>query len=279
MTNLTNVNNEVGEKLKHALILGDLSRLSPQEKVQYYNKTCESLGLNPLTKPFAYIRLQGKETLYATKNATDQLRKVYGVSIVDCDQKIQGELLLVTVKAQDRNGKTDVDVGALPVGHLKGDSLANAIMKTVTKAKRRVTLSICGLGMLDETELETIPVKNIQKPIPYEADTTVLDNKHVDVSNWPEDLRQMYTDHPILKTDFENGPDHLIMTKKFRDSRLRDIDIEELGNYFTQYMQISFAKNGGGFSHPIKQRDYEAIKDYLEHYKTYQEIMEEQGAE
>jgi hypothetical protein len=30
-------------------------------------------------------------------------------------------------------------------------------MKAETKAKRRVTLSICGLGLLDETEIETIP--------------------------------------------------------------------------------------------------------------------------
>ena len=30
-------------------------------------------------------------------------------------------------------------------------------MKSETKAKRRVTLSLCGLGMLDETEIETIP--------------------------------------------------------------------------------------------------------------------------
>jgi hypothetical protein len=43
------------------------------------------------------------------------------------------------------------------VGHLKGDALANALMKAETKAKRRVTLSIAGLGWLDETELETIP--------------------------------------------------------------------------------------------------------------------------
>src|SRR5690606_24912460 len=35
--------------------------------------------------------------------------------------------------------------------------LANAYMKAETKAKRRVTLSICGLGWLDETETETIP--------------------------------------------------------------------------------------------------------------------------
>jgi hypothetical protein len=35
-------------------------------------------------------------------------------------------------------------------------------MKTVTKAKRRVTLSILGLGMLDESEAETIPGARVQ---------------------------------------------------------------------------------------------------------------------
>jgi len=36
-------------------------------------------------------------------------------------------------------------------------NLANAQMKAVTKGKRRLTLSLCGLGWLDETEVETIP--------------------------------------------------------------------------------------------------------------------------
>ena len=31
------------------------------------------------------------------------------------------------------------------------------MMKAETKGKRRVTLSICGLGMLDETEVGSIP--------------------------------------------------------------------------------------------------------------------------
>jgi hypothetical protein len=35
--------------------------------------------------------------------------------------------------------------------------LANCYLKAITKAKRRVTLSLLGLGMLDETEVETIP--------------------------------------------------------------------------------------------------------------------------
>jgi hypothetical protein len=39
---------------------------------------------------------------------------------------------------------------------MRGD-FGNALMKAVTKAKRRLTLSICGLGMLDETEISSIP--------------------------------------------------------------------------------------------------------------------------
>jgi hypothetical protein len=39
---------------------------------------------------------------------------------------------------------------------LPPEELANAFMKAETKAKRRVTLSICGLGFLDESEIESI---------------------------------------------------------------------------------------------------------------------------
>jgi hypothetical protein len=42
------------------------------------------------------------------------------------------------------------------LANLKGDNLANALMKAETKAKRRVTLSIVWLGWLDETEVETV---------------------------------------------------------------------------------------------------------------------------
>jgi hypothetical protein len=39
-------------------------------------------------------------------------------------------------------------------------------MKATTKAKRRATLSICGLGWLDETEVETIPHARTGEPAP-----------------------------------------------------------------------------------------------------------------
>jgi hypothetical protein len=66
------------------------------------------------------------------------------------------DLYVVTARAKDRHGREDECTGAVPLGHLKGDDLANALMRAETKAKRRVTLSIAGLGWLDETEFDTI---------------------------------------------------------------------------------------------------------------------------
>lgn len=154
--------------VEQVLLGGDLSRLSPAQRTAYYNQVCETLGLNPLTQPFAYIRLNGKEVLYAKKDATEQLRKIHGVSITDVTSQHIGDVFVVTAKAEDKRGRTDASTGAVTIANLKGEALANALMKAETKAKRRVTLSICGLGMLDETEAETLrpdpPVVEVQEP-------------------------------------------------------------------------------------------------------------------
>lgn len=142
-----------------ALVKGDLSKLSDVERASYVKNLCESLGLNMLTKPFEYIVLNGKLTLYANKSATDQLRQVRKVSITKTEVAQVGDIYMVTAYAATPDGRTDCDTGALNIKNLGGDNLANAIMKAITKAKRRVTLSICGLGMLDESELETIKQK------------------------------------------------------------------------------------------------------------------------
>ncbi len=136
---------------------GDLAQLSPQERVQYYRAVCESLGLNPLTQPFQYISLQGKLTLYARKDATEQLRRAQHVSIIKLEREKMDGIYVVTATAQAADGRQDSSIGAVNIEGLKGDNLANAMMKAETKAKRRVTLSICGLGWTDESEIETIP--------------------------------------------------------------------------------------------------------------------------
>jgi len=143
--------------MESVLIRGDLAKLSPQERNTYYMETCRSLGLNPLTKPFEYIALNGKLRLYATRDCSDQLRKLNNISVEIVSREVDGDLLTVHVRACDATGRKDEDYGVLILGALRGEARANAIMKCVTKAKRRVTLSICGLGWPDETEVETIP--------------------------------------------------------------------------------------------------------------------------
>jgi len=143
--------------IEQVVMQGDLSKLNPEQRVTYYRRVCESAGLNPFTNPFAYIYLNGKLTLYAKKDCTEQLRKIHGVSIEDLDDKLVDDLYIVKAKAKDKTGRTDESTGAVVIGNLKGEAKANAIMKAETKAKRRVTLSICGMGWTDESEIDSIP--------------------------------------------------------------------------------------------------------------------------
>jgi len=143
--------------LERALVSGDLAGLNESQRLEYYRAVCESLSLNPLTRPFEYLRLNGRLVLYATRAAADQLRAIHGISILDVRVEHRDDLLTVTVRGRNREGREDVEIGAVSVAGLRGDALANAQMKALTKAKRRLTLSLAGLGWMDETETETIP--------------------------------------------------------------------------------------------------------------------------
>jgi hypothetical protein len=145
------------EVVEKVVIGGDLSGLNAAQRADYYAAVCRSLGLNPLTKPFEYLTLNGKLRLYALRDCADQLRRLHGISIYIANRERMSDIYVVTARAKDRQGREDESTGAVTVGNLKGDALANALMKAETKAKRRVTLSIAGLGWLDETELDTIP--------------------------------------------------------------------------------------------------------------------------
>ena len=147
--------------LEKVLLQGDLSKMTPMERVHHYKTVTTSLGINEWTKPFEYIMLNNKLTLYATKNCTDQLRKLNNISIEIKQAEIKDGIFIVIAKATTPDGRSDEDIGAINIAGLKGDAYTNSIMKAYTKAKRRVTLSICGLSFVDESEIETIP--NTQK--------------------------------------------------------------------------------------------------------------------
>lgn len=139
--------------VEKVVVGGDLVKLTPAERLAYYSRICQSLGLNPLTRPFQYIFLNGKLTLYAGAGCTDQLREIKHVSIDKLERVTEEGIYQVLAYASTPDGRQDAALGAVAIADLKGEARANAMMKAETKAKRRVTLSICGLGMMDESEV------------------------------------------------------------------------------------------------------------------------------
>ena len=155
-----NQNQDQSVSIANQLILqGDLSKLSAGDKVRYYNGYCERMGLDPFTKPFDILRLNGKEVLYCTRSGTQQLNKLHKVShlITSRDTNAEAGVYIVTSKASLPDGRCTESIGAVNIAGLKGEAYANAIMKAETKAKRRATLDLLGLGVLDESEAESIP--------------------------------------------------------------------------------------------------------------------------
>lgn len=143
------------------VINGDISKLSPQQKVSYYHQFCERLGLDPLSQPFKLLRLNGKEILYCDRTGAQQLNKIHKVSHEIKARETVSGCYVVTAQASTPDGRHTESIGAVTIDNLRGDALCNAMMKAETKAKRRATLDLLGLGILDETETETIA--NAQK--------------------------------------------------------------------------------------------------------------------
>ena len=187
MNNLTTTNENQLDPvaLQKVLLHGNIAGLNAQQKNAYYMEVCRMVGLNPLTKPFDYIAFQGKEVLYANKGAAEQLRMVHKIGLkVVAREKIE-DVYVVTAEAVNTDGRTDSSTGAVSITGLRGEALANAMMKAETKAKRRVTLSICGLNMLDETEVETIEGA---RPVPVQtASYSAPTAKIAPAQPWPED--------------------------------------------------------------------------------------------
>ena len=142
---------------------GDLSGLREEQLVGYYNYRCSQVGLDPSAKPFDLLVLSGKKVLYANAGATQQLANLHGLSTQITNRERVEDVYLVSVRCTGKDGRSSENQGAVDIKGLAGEKLANALMKATTKAIRRTVLAHCGLGMLDETELETIPAQQMQK--------------------------------------------------------------------------------------------------------------------
>lgn len=163
------------EKLHKLLFYGDISRFNDTQKNEYLFQLCRSLGLNPWTKPFDMIPTDKGVVVYANKGAGAQLRDLKAISVTKAyagllrlgNGAVDESIYEVEFEAEMADPRAPggirrgVGVATVPIGfgkdtRLMGDALATAIMKCWTKAERRVTLAISGLGFMDATEVDSM---------------------------------------------------------------------------------------------------------------------------
>lgn len=145
---------------------GDLRGSTTEQRTDYYKQVCKQLGLDPMLQPFKIISVRGREILYCGRSGAQQLNKLHKVSHKILARELISGCYMVTVNAATPDGRCTESIGVVPIQNLRGEYLCNAMMKAETKAKRRATLDLLGLGMLDETEAESIPYG---ESLPYEV--------------------------------------------------------------------------------------------------------------
>jgi hypothetical protein len=263
------------EIVEKVVIGGDLAELNAAQRADYYAAVCRSLGLNPLTKPFEYLTLNGKLRLYALRDCADQLRRLHGISISITNRERMNDIYVVTARAKDRQGREDESTGAVPLGNLRGDALANALMKAETKAKRRVTLSIAGLGWLDETELDTISqapqaVLPPEEPLSSEEPPTEVHPTADQISSLVEMARSCDVDlvsfgrHMRQLMDL---PAEIKITKKFLRETITMAQYESAWQHYNEVLKKHVEEDVLDFPPPGEQpspADSEAIASQSE---------------
>lgn len=143
--------------VEQIVLNGDYGALNKTQRAIYVESLCQKLGISWHTRPFDWIILNGKLTLYANRNCYDQLRATRGISIEIIERQQIHDVFVVRARATMPDGRTDESLGSVSLIGKVGEDLANALMRAETKAKRRVTSSISGTSFLDETEVQDIP--------------------------------------------------------------------------------------------------------------------------
>ena len=158
---------------------------------------------------------------------------------------MKNDLYIVTAYAQKPSGRVDCSTSVKHVSGLKGKLLENAMKVCETQAKRRVTLSICGLGMLDETEVSDI-VSNTRKPvnllikeeekIDHEYHTIMADFDDfviaIENSKTEDQLKMVFNE--VKKYNFKTHPELLKQLINLKDEQKGKLAVVEFNKDFVE---------------------------------------------
>ncbi len=133
---------------------GSIKHLDDSSKRVLLAKICNAVGLNQYTMPFRIYRdVNGDEFVYATKECCAQLRHLNNISITSLEERIDGDFAICKVSGINKHGRVSFEIGSVNISILEGQDKSNGQMWAVTKAKRRLTLDLSGLGVLADIEV------------------------------------------------------------------------------------------------------------------------------
>lgn len=270
---LANQSQVAALNLEKVLIQGDLSPLSVEERLNYVNKVAKAIGINPLLRPFDYIAFHGKTVLYANRACTEQLRMRYHVSIKIVNRERTQDMYIVTAQAITGKGKLDESIGAVSVRGLTGEALANALMKAETKAKRRVTLSICGLGILDEIEAKDLAEREVKET--DEATAAEIESKIEGTVERPEFEGVGSPIHPEQTTPTETTTDYILKAGKHKGKKISALTVKQR-EVWLKYYDKMLKEDKLDKLDPDIDSDLRAIIDFMDESKlTAEESKDE----
>jgi len=225
---------------------GKCDALSPVQKVEYINWLCENVGVDPSLRPFDLITTQNGIRAYANKCCAELIRDARGVSITSLQISEIGNMYLVTCSVKDRTGRMDTDIGAWP----KGTEPHNSLMKAVTKAKRRATLSLCRLGGLVE---EAAPNEYANgNSIQQECKTTVFleeaEKKKQEAEKADTAAKHQFAEICSMLSDVELTKEHLLQLVKSARKIINSTDISACATWVEKTRPIiEITEKGAAF--------------------------------
>ena len=137
--------------------------LTDPEKKDMYNKMCQVYNVPVDIAPLDFVQIKDKATkkvfaefLYANSTCTKYIMARDGLSsrVVRRDIDANDAVFIVEVSKGDRSVE---GVGAKSLKGAAYDTRTNSIMHAHTKAERRAVLTYSGMGILDESEISSIP--------------------------------------------------------------------------------------------------------------------------
>lgn len=136
---------------------GDLAGLNDGQILSHINYLCEKFDLDPALTPFLVYKSGPRLQIYARKSCTEQLAVKHEISFEIRERQRDKDVFTVLTRLTLKDGRYTDSTGVVAIAGLEGESLSNSFMKCETKSKRRGVLSLLGLGVPDESEIDSIP--------------------------------------------------------------------------------------------------------------------------